>query len=163
MGTPLPPKKGAGCTAPPNIGPCIVVKQLHGSRCTWHGVGLGPGHTVLHGHPTLPKKGAAPPLFGSCLLWPRSPSQLLQSSCCTAYGKCRRTHWLHLANTTEVVQTGATCRIRLNMCFLGPKPKRQIDRFSRFCTAHGRKSLYLQWASLSSKIAPSHWGIWTPI
>jgi len=34
-------------------------------------VGLGPGHIVLDGDPApLLKKGAAPPIFGLCLLWP---------------------------------------------------------------------------------------------
>jgi len=51
-----------------------------------------------------------------------------------------------------------------NTCFLGPhpspNPKGHHDRFSRFCTAHDRRSLYtLQWASpLPLKIAPSHGG-----
>ena len=37
-------------------------------------VDLGPGHIVLDGVPA-PAKGAQqpPPLFGPCLLWPRSP------------------------------------------------------------------------------------------
>ena len=34
-------------------------------------VSLGPGHTVLDGHPALPPpKGADPPIFGPYLLWP---------------------------------------------------------------------------------------------
>jgi len=39
-----------------------------------------------------------------------------------------------------------------------PQPKGQVDRFSRFCTAHGRKcrAYILQWATLSTRIAPSH-------
>ena len=45
-----------------------------------------------------------------------------------------RAHWRHLANTIELMHPSA---------HLSPQPKRQIDRFSsRFCTAHGRKSLY---------------------
>jgi len=37
-------------------------------------VDLGPGHIVLDGDPAHPAKGAQqPPLFGPCLLWPRSP------------------------------------------------------------------------------------------
>jgi len=37
-------------------------------------VDLGPGHIVLDGVPAIRKRGtAAPPLFGACLLWPRSP------------------------------------------------------------------------------------------
>ena len=35
-------------------------------------VGLGPGHIVLGGDPAppLPQKGAQPPIFSPCLLWP---------------------------------------------------------------------------------------------
>jgi len=40
---------------------------------------------------------------------------------------------------------GATRRILLNLCVIRPspsaQPKRQIDRFSPLCTAHGRKFL----------------------
>jgi len=37
-------------------------------------VDLGPGHIVLDGVPALREKDtAAPHLFGTCLLWPRSP------------------------------------------------------------------------------------------
>jgi len=32
-------------------------------------VGLGPGHIVLDGDQAAPK-GAQPPIFGPCLLWP---------------------------------------------------------------------------------------------
>ena len=32
-------------------------------------VGLGPGHIVL-GEEPAPPKGAQPPIFGPCLLWP---------------------------------------------------------------------------------------------
>jgi len=43
-------------------------------------------------------------------------------------------HWRHLANTIERV---------LPSVHPSPQTKRQIDRFSCFCTAHGRKSLYV--------------------
>ena len=34
-------------------------------------IGLGPSHIVLEGGPApLPKKGAEPPIFSPCLLWP---------------------------------------------------------------------------------------------
>jgi len=37
-------------------------------------VDLGPAHIVLDGKPAPPRKGhISPPLFGPCLLWPRSP------------------------------------------------------------------------------------------
>ena len=41
-------------------------------------------------------------------------------------------HWRHLANTTERVLPSA---------HPSPQPKRQIDRFSRFCTAHVRNKV----------------------
>jgi len=36
-------------------------------------VDLGPGHIVLDGVPASAKGAQQPPLFGPCLLWPRSP------------------------------------------------------------------------------------------
>ena len=37
-------------------------------------VDLGVGYIVLDGDPAPPRKGhSSPPLFGPCLLWPRSP------------------------------------------------------------------------------------------
>ena len=36
-------------------------------------VDLGSGHIVLDGVPALCKRGTAAPVFGPCLLWPRSP------------------------------------------------------------------------------------------
>jgi len=42
-------------------------------------------------------------------------------------------------------------------------PKRHLDRFSRFCTAHGRVSLYFTMcAAFPLKIAPSHGGALDP-
>jgi len=42
-----------------------------------------------------------------------------------------------------------------------PQPERRLDRFSRFCTAHGIISLYFTKGSPSPSIAPSNEGIWT--
>ena len=71
-------------------------------------------------------------------------------------------HWRYLANTIELV---------LSSAHPSPQPKRQIDRFNRFCTAYGRKFLYVtmgdiscKWVSsfltahqqISAKIAPSN-------
>jgi len=50
------------------------------------------------------------------------------------------------------------------------QPKRHVDRFSRFCRAHGQTSLYFTMeggnleenGALSPKLPPSHAGIWTP-
>ena len=44
-------------------------------------VGLGLGHIVLNAT-QLPPRGAQPPIFGPCLLWPNGrPFQLLLSTC----------------------------------------------------------------------------------
>ena len=73
------------------------------------------------------------------------------------------TRWRHCALPCGHI--AATWRICLNLCFLqltkSPQPKRQIDRFSHFCTAHNRKSLYFTMGNHFPKIAPSHCGIWT--
>ena len=37
-----------------------------------------------------------------------------------------------------------------------PQPKRHLNRFSHFCTAHGRVSLGMPWHVLSPQIVPSH-------
>jgi len=44
-----------------------------------------------------------------------------------------RAHWRHLANTIELVHP---------LTNSSSQPKRQMDRFNRFCTAYGRKCLY---------------------
>ena len=44
------------------------VKTLLGTE-----VDLGPGHILLDGVPAPAKVAQQPPLFGPCLLWPRSP------------------------------------------------------------------------------------------
>jgi len=54
-----------------------------------------------------------------------------------------RAHWRHLANTIEPVLPSA---------HPSPQSKRQINPFSLSCTAHGRKSLYLQWTLLPPKL-----------
>jgi len=65
-----------------------------------------------------------------------------------------RAHSHHLATTIELVQP---------LAYLSPQPKRQIDRFSRFCTDHGRKSLYFTIGYPIHHNCPLPWGIWTPI
>ena len=54
-------------------------------------VDLGSGHVELHGVPALRQRGTAvPPLFGPCLLWPRSPisatAELLLTYLTPAFG-----------------------------------------------------------------------------
>jgi len=61
-----------------------------------------------------------------------------------------RAHWRHLANTTE---------LGLRSAHPSPQPKLQIDWLSRFCTSHGKKSLYFTMGPLSPKIAPCHVGM----
>jgi len=62
--------------------------------------------------------------------------------------------WRHLANTIELVLPSAN---------QSPQPKRQIDRFSHFCTAHGRKFLYFIMGEPFPQNCPFPWGIWSPI
>jgi len=64
-----------------------------------------------------------------------------------------RALWRHLANTIELVHPSAE---------LSPPPKRQIDRFSRFCTAHDRKCLYFTMGAPIHQNCPFAWVIWTP-
>jgi len=65
-----------------------------------------------------------------------------------------RAHWLHLVNTIELVLPSA---------HLSSQSKRQIDQFSRSCTAHSRKSYTLQWALLSPQNCLFPLGICIPI
>ena len=63
-----------------------------------------------------------------------------------------RAHWRHLANTIELVLPSA---------HPSPQSKRQIDRFSRFCTAQGRKSLHFTMGDPFLQNCPFSWWIWT--
>jgi len=66
---------------------------------------------------------------------------------------CRQADWRHLLNTIELVHPSAHS---------SPEPKRQIDRFSRFCTAHGRKCLYLTIGAHIHQNCPFPWGSGPP-
>jgi len=61
-------------------------------------------------------------------------------------------HWRHLENTIELVLPSA---------YPSPQSKRQIDRFSRSCIAHGRKSYTYNGLFFPTKF-PFPWGIWAP-
>jgi len=60
-----------------------------------------------------------------------------------------RAYWRHLANTIELVDPSARS---------SPQPKQQINRFSRFCTVHGRKSLYFTMGAPIHQNCPFLWG-----
>ena len=62
-----------------------------------------------------------------------------------------RAHWRHLANrpATELEHPSAHST---------PQPKQQIDRFSRFCAAHGRKCLYFTMGAPIHQNCPFPWG-----
>jgi len=60
-----------------------------------------------------------------------------------------RVHWSYLANTIEFVLLSA---------HPSPQSKRQIDRFSRFCTARRIKCLYFTMSAPSPTIAPFRGG-----
>ena len=57
-----------------------------------------------------------------------------------------------LANTIELVHPSA---------YSSPQPKRQMDRFRRFCTACGTKCLYFTMDALIHQNFPFPPGIWT--
>ena len=61
-----------GLHQPPLFGPCIGAKRQEWIKMPLSTeVGLGPGYIMLDGDPAPPpKKGAQPPIFGRCLLWP---------------------------------------------------------------------------------------------
>ena len=63
-----------------------------------------------------------------------------------------RAHWRHLVNMTELVLPSARS---------SPQPKLQIDRFSHFCTAHGRMSSGMPRHVLSPNNCPFAWVTWT--
>jgi len=65
-----------------------------------------------------------------------------------------RAHWRHLANMIELV---------LPLACPSTQPKRQIDQFRCFCTAHSRKSLYFTMGAPFPQNCPFPWGIchWT--
>jgi len=71
-GLSYPQKKGT--PTPPNIWP-VYCGQMAGWMKTPLSteVDLGPGHIILDGVPAPAKGAQQPPLFGPCLLWPRSP------------------------------------------------------------------------------------------
>ena len=74
-----------GVAAPPKRGTALQfsVHVYCGQTAGWMKtplgieIYLGPGHIVLDGDPAPLRKGhstdSSPPLFGPCLLWPRSP------------------------------------------------------------------------------------------
>ena len=83
----LPPEKRAH--PPPQFLAHVYYGQMDGwmKKPLGTEVDLGPGRIVLDGV-QAPSKGAQqppPPLFGSCLLWPRSPisatAELLLNTC----------------------------------------------------------------------------------
>jgi len=71
-----------GIAAPPKTGTAPLAHVYGGQTAGWMKTPLGtevdlsPGHIVLNGDPAPPlQKGHSSPrpLFGACLLWPRSP------------------------------------------------------------------------------------------
>jgi len=103
---------------PPIFGPCIVAKRLDGSRSATRyyrlqvEVGLGPRDIVLDGYLAPPQeKGAQPPIFGPCLLWPNG--------------------WMHQDNNWY----GRRSRLRRHFVRWGPRsPKSGTAPTIRPCT-----------------------------
>ena len=65
-------RRKKGTPTPPNFWPMSIVAKMAGWLKTPE-VDLGPRHIVLDGVPAPAKGAQQPPIFGPCLLWPRSP------------------------------------------------------------------------------------------
>ena len=87
-GEPVSPKKGG--TVPPIFVPCLLWPNgWMDQDATWYRdrPGCRP-HCIRWATELPPEKGHSSPLLGPCLLRPNDrPSQLLLSSCRTAYGR----------------------------------------------------------------------------
>jgi len=70
----------------------------------------------------------------------------------TATCPSTRAHLRHLANTIELVHPSAHS---------SPQSKRRMDKFSRFCTAYGRKCLCFTMGAPIHQNCPFAWKIWT--
>jgi len=72
MGTHLPQKKG---TSPPYFWPMFIVPNgWMDQDATWYRGKPRPRRCCVRRGPSSPARGAQqPPLFGPCVLWPRSP------------------------------------------------------------------------------------------
>jgi len=68
--------------------------------------------------------------------------------------------WHITATDGRVNRIGGMIELLLPSSNLSPQPKQQIYRFSRFCTAYGRKSLYFTLGTPSPKIAHSWVFLW---
>ena len=72
-----PPKRGS-----PHFSAGVNCGQTAGWMPLGTKVGLGPGHIMLMGPRSPSQKGAQPPIFGPCLLWPNGrPCQVLLRTC----------------------------------------------------------------------------------
>jgi len=103
-----------------------------------------------------------------CFLRPtrvhNSSSKLISSAIFALLtAECRqaaRAHWHHLVNTIALVHNGATWRIGSNLWFLWPtqihNPNGKSIGSAVFAPVTAESPYTLQWAPLSSKIAPSH-------
>jgi len=93
------------------------------------------------------------PLFVGPLLFGRTCWTCLNPPLdATATCPSIRSHCRHLANTIELVHPPAHS---------SPQSKRQMDRFSRFCTAYGRKCLYFTMGTPIHQNCPFAWKSWT--
>jgi len=88
----------------------------------------------------------AGPITLMCEQCPHSDSNV-----CAIYQHGRS---INLANTTELVLPSA---------HLSPRPKRQIDRFSRFAQITVESPILYNGRRFPAKLAPSHGRMWTPI
>jgi len=81
----------------------VVVKRLDDKDVTWYEGRPRPRPHRVTWEPSFPlPKGAQPPIFGPCLLWPNGrPSQLLMSSCYRMHLTAKFRHFTF--NRSEVI------------------------------------------------------------
>ena len=120
MGSQLPPKRGTAT----QFSAHVYCGQTAGWMKTPLGteVNLGPGHIVLDEDPAPPPRKGALPLFGPCLLWPRSPvsatAELLfaQLICVSPVGAV---DWITVNNNSAVVNICIIIQQELRSCWDG--------------------------------------------
>jgi len=122
-------------------------------------------HCVRRGPSSSPAKGAEqpPPLSSAHVYCGHGrPSQLLLSSCCTAHGRVAAGIPGHVLSPKNChSHCGIWNSIMVPLANPNPQPKRHLDRFSRFCAAHGTAFIYVAMDRAFPRltIALSHEGI----
>jgi len=128
----------------PNFQPMsIVAKRLDGSRChLYAGRPRRRPHCVTWG-PSLPPKGAQPPVFDRCLLWPNGRrSQLLLSTCFYMYGIQCSVDYLSLISVISTQCSQYAGYDGQTVSVTDGRTDRQTRRHSTYCSVRIRHALH---------------------